>query len=298
MAGFVLTLAAPHITCLSVRLSCSQTVVLAGWLLPIPGLRWGSVWLAPEPVAGGFVRTNLEEDIEHARVGGQGGDRVALYEQALADFVRVLGQDHPQTLASRNNLAYAYQDAGDLGRAIPLYEQALADRQRVLGEDHPDTLGSRNNLAYAYQDAGDLGRAIPLYEQALADFVRVLGKDHPQTKIVRGNLAVARQQPQQRPARRTYRMRRGGRRAGDSALCVTEQRVWHLEPQRHGRSGESGHEGWHVLGRVVGACVRLNAEARAGTVVVARPTGRRGRQTRCPNAKLGAQSYYAVGDLG
>ena len=52
--------------------------------------------------------------------GGQGGDRVALYEQALADFVRVLGQDHPQTLASRNNLAYAYQDAGDLGRAIPL----------------------------------------------------------------------------------------------------------------------------------------------------------------------------------
>ena len=69
----------------------------------------------------------------------------------------------------RDNLAGAYQAAGDLGRAIPLYEQTLAGRQRVLGEDHPDTLTSRNNLADAYQAAGDLGRAIPLYEQTLAD---------------------------------------------------------------------------------------------------------------------------------
>ena len=61
-------------------LSYSQTAVLAGRLLPFPGLRWGSVWLAPERVAGGFARAGLEEKIEHARVGGpdgQGRDRVA-----------------------------------------------------------------------------------------------------------------------------------------------------------------------------------------------------------------------------
>ncbi|RSM32828.1 tetratricopeptide repeat-containing protein, partial [Amycolatopsis balhimycina DSM 5908] len=73
------------------------------------------------------------------------------------------------TLSSRNNLAYAYQAMGDLGRAIPLYEANLADSERVLGPDHPDTLSSRNNLAYAYQAMGDLGRAIPLYEANLAD---------------------------------------------------------------------------------------------------------------------------------
>jgi len=54
----------------------------------------------------------------------------------------------PQTLGSRNNLAGAYELAGDLGRAIPLYEQILTDSMRVLGQDHPDTLASRNNLAY------------------------------------------------------------------------------------------------------------------------------------------------------
>jgi hypothetical protein len=35
---------------------------------------------------------------------------------------RVLGEDNADTLSSRNNLAYAYEQAGDLGRAIPLYE--------------------------------------------------------------------------------------------------------------------------------------------------------------------------------
>ena len=125
------------------------------------------------------------------RSAGDLGRAIPLYEQTLADQQRVLGADHPQTLASRNNLAGAYQAAGDLGRAIPLYEQTLADSARVLGADHPDTLASRNNLAGAYQAAGDLGRAIPLYEQTLADRERVLGADHPDTLASRNNLAYA-----------------------------------------------------------------------------------------------------------
>jgi tetratricopeptide (TPR) repeat protein len=111
--------------------------------------------------------------------------------RAFADRQRVLGEDHPDTLASRNNLGGAYRSAGDLGRAIPLAEQTLADCVRLLGEDHPSTLASGNNLAYAYASAGDLGRAVPLYEQALADRQRVLGEDHPDTLISRNSLAGA-----------------------------------------------------------------------------------------------------------
>lgn len=43
------------------------------------------------------------------------------------------------TLASRNNLAYVYQAAGDLARAIPLLEATLAQSQQVLGDTHPTT---------------------------------------------------------------------------------------------------------------------------------------------------------------
>jgi Tetratricopeptide repeat/NB-ARC domain len=78
---------------------------------------------------------------------GQPGRAAGYFQRGLADCVRVLGQGHPQTLASRNNLAGAYRAAGNLGRAISLYKQVLADQLLVLGTDHPHTLLSRNNLA-------------------------------------------------------------------------------------------------------------------------------------------------------
>ncbi|ARP71309.1 tetratricopeptide repeat protein [Streptomyces pluripotens] len=116
---------------------------------------------------------------------------IPLYEATLAQYEQVLGETHPSTLASRNNLAHAYQAAGDLGRAIPLYEATLAQYEQVLGETHPSTLASRNNLAGAYESAGDLGRAIPLYEATLAQRKQVLGVIHPSTLLSRNNLAHA-----------------------------------------------------------------------------------------------------------
>ena len=102
-----------------------------------------------------------------------------------------LGPDHPSTLASRNNLADAYRDAGRLDEAIALYEQILEDRTRILGPHHPSTLTSRHNLAYAYQDAGRLNEAITLHEQNLKDLEGLLGPDHPHTLQARNNLASA-----------------------------------------------------------------------------------------------------------
>ena len=72
----------------------------------------------------------------------------------------MLGPDHPDTLASRNNLAAAYQAAGRAAVAILLFEQALAAFERVLGPDHPDTLRSRNNLADAYRKGGGPADAV------------------------------------------------------------------------------------------------------------------------------------------
>ncbi|MGC5402175.1 tetratricopeptide repeat protein, partial [Streptomyces sp. DT20] len=59
---------------------------------------------------------------------------VPLFEATLAQYERVLGDTHPHTLTSRNNLADAYRDAGDLERAVPLFEATLAQYERVLGD--------------------------------------------------------------------------------------------------------------------------------------------------------------------
>jgi hypothetical protein len=58
----------------------------------------------------------------------------------------VLAADHPDTLNSRANLAFAYQSAGQLDRAIPLFEATLAECERVLGADDPMAQAVRSNL--------------------------------------------------------------------------------------------------------------------------------------------------------
>ena len=128
-------------------------------------------------------------------LGDSAAQAITMGESLLKDRERVLGPDHPDTLASRNNLANAYQEAGRVAEAIELNERTLADMERVLGPDHPDTLGSRGNLATAYQAAGRAGEAIQLHERTLADRERVLGPDHPSTLGSRGNLATAYQDP-------------------------------------------------------------------------------------------------------
>ena len=72
----------------------------------------------------------------------------------VADQLRVLGPDHPDTLASRGSLAGACWEAGHLDEAITLFEQVLADQLRVLGPNHPYTVASRCYLARAYREAG------------------------------------------------------------------------------------------------------------------------------------------------
>ena len=69
----------------------------------------------------------------------------------------MLGEDHPDTLSSANNLAIDLRELGEYQAARELDEDTLARRRRVLGEDHPDTLSSANNLAVDLRALGEAG---------------------------------------------------------------------------------------------------------------------------------------------
>mgnify|MGYP000099371576 CR=1 FL=1 len=125
------------------------------------------------------------------REAGRLDEAIDLFEQVLADRLRVLEPDHLDILVSRNNLAAVYELAERLDDAISLFEQNLTDCKRILVPDHPDILTSQSNLAGAYKSAGRLNQSIDLYERTLADQLRVLGPDHPDTLVSRNNLADA-----------------------------------------------------------------------------------------------------------
>ena len=69
------------------------------------------------------------------------------YEQCLSTVRERLGENHPSTATSLNNLAILYKSQGKYQQAEPLYIQALELYKQLIGENHPHTATSLNNLA-------------------------------------------------------------------------------------------------------------------------------------------------------
>ena len=111
-----------------------------------------------------------------------------LYSQVLEIRKRVLGEEHPATATSYNNLASVYASQGEYRKAEGLYGKALRISERVLGEEHPATAASYNNLAGVHERQGKYDKAKGLYEKALRIRERVLGEEHPATATSYNNL--------------------------------------------------------------------------------------------------------------
>jgi tetratricopeptide (TPR) repeat protein len=78
---------------------------------------------------------------------GKYNEAIPLAEQALAIRKKQLGDNHPDTATSLNNLAGLYRSQGRYAEAEPLYQEALAIIKQQLGDNHPATASSLNNLA-------------------------------------------------------------------------------------------------------------------------------------------------------
>jgi len=85
------------------------------------------------------------------------------YWQRLAEQAgQLLGEEHPDTLTARANLAGSYRQAGRTADAITIEEKVVADSVRLLGEEYPDTLTALANLAGSYWQAGRTADAITI----------------------------------------------------------------------------------------------------------------------------------------
>ena len=103
------------------------------------------------------------------------------YREALEGQRRVLGDDHPNTLASISNLGTLLVAQGQLDEAEQLFGEALQTRRRTLGDDHPRTLRSIGMVGTLLRRQGRVDEAIPYYYEALEGRRRTLGDDHPST---------------------------------------------------------------------------------------------------------------------
>ena len=120
---------------------------------------------------------------------GQWKEAEELFVQVMEATLKVLGQEHPDTLTSMANLASTCSNQGRWKEAEKLEVQVMETRKRVLGQEHPDTLTSIGNLASTYQNQGRWKEAEELEVQVVEASLRVLGQEHPDTLTSMANLA-------------------------------------------------------------------------------------------------------------
>lgn len=102
---------------------------------------------------------------------------------------RELGEEHPETLSCKCDLAFVYRNQGRLNEAEDLTSQTFKTMKRVLGEEDPETLNSLANLALTYEVQGRFQEAEELLVQVTEIRKRVFGEDHLVTIDGMGNLA-------------------------------------------------------------------------------------------------------------
>ena len=107
----------------------------------------------------------------------------------LAAKRRVLGAEHPDTLATAGNLAQSLSGQGLYSEAVEINRQVFEAMRRVLGAQHPDTLTAAGNLAQSLSGQGNPAEAEEIERGVLADATLVLGPEHPDTLATAGNLA-------------------------------------------------------------------------------------------------------------
>ncbi|MEM9645787.1 MAG: tetratricopeptide repeat protein [Planctomycetota bacterium] len=100
-----------------------------------------------------------------------------------------LGNDHPDTLKTLNNLGLCFMRQGNSEKAEPLFRRTLKLRRVKLGESHEQTLATMNNLAQLLfatarpDESGEL--MLAAYEIQRHEF----GMENKQTLIMASNLA-------------------------------------------------------------------------------------------------------------
>jgi WD40 repeat protein len=133
--------------------------------------------------------TGMERIANYVGHSGSYGAALDMQRRIASARQRILGFEHPRTLAARASLAHWTGEAGDRAGARDLYAVLLPVEERVLGPEHRETLATRQELARWTGDSGDPTGARDLYAVLLPVVERVLGPEHPDTLVTRHELA-------------------------------------------------------------------------------------------------------------
>lgn len=117
---------------------------------------------------------------------------IELLERVYQTTRYEMGQDHPYTLISMNNLGIALVRQYEYQQAEEMHRRQLEVCRRTLGRRHPFTLTSMNNLAVVLSEQGKNKQSERIHRRTLRLRKQVLGHEDRDTQASMYNLTLAR----------------------------------------------------------------------------------------------------------
>ncbi len=113
-----------------------------------------------------------------------------VYRKALEGWVQERGEEHPQSIRVRNNLALALHGQGKTEDVVQELEKLVAISRRVLGPEHPDTITALSNLGAIHYRSNRKDLAAPYMREALELLERTTQSDDPFLLGAKGNVGA------------------------------------------------------------------------------------------------------------
>lgn len=129
-------------------------------------------------------RRHVSKIVKFAAIYSECGDWIKardMQEEAMIIKLRVLGQEHPETLDAMTALAWSYWNLSGRKKALDLQRAVVDTSAKALGTNHPKTLNAMSSLALTYWLCGNRVEAEPLAEKAVNGLKNTLGQGHPDT---------------------------------------------------------------------------------------------------------------------
>ena len=96
----------------------------------------------------------------------------------------MLGENHPEVLFARMNLAGTLAALNRYEELLTLSEKALADAKEIFGDEHPVTVDAMSNLAYALSTLNRREEALQAVEQAIDVAKEIFDEDDPKMQNI------------------------------------------------------------------------------------------------------------------
>lgn len=112
----------------------------------------------------------------------------AVSEESFAISSRVLGDNHPLTIAALNSLGVKHHMTGNLTRAMTIFEEIYRRQVARLGERHPLTIRALRSVGIIHHWLGNYTRTEQHYRDCVALATDVMGERHSLTLGCLSNL--------------------------------------------------------------------------------------------------------------